>query len=883
VPNESNELPPVLPGASSNTSNEVEPSSTRAILDSAPEALPYVAEAEAAPAPEIEPLIAKADSDGELIGPTGVRIKAVEGVTPEGRGPCKAALTERAIWLQATWQCKRISIQSVHSIEANRKKTKLNLVLGTETEPKLLELKFERREDGEIWLLKLEAQRAKLASQGPGTETSPPEGVALLANNSEVRHTPLGRVRFTDTSKRRADRGLQLRAALLGADAVFDVQRRRVPGEGPGARDVCGLAVRVEDGADRQQLREQWYSQDLSRLFWTMLAVIFCQFVVFSVVLFFLPGAAGFPSTDTPLQRLLELLLGGAEFYLWPLLMLILLRVLKWPGLLQVAALAFVTITTLRALVVFIVHLCAMPMESPNQLTPARWVLFDPFDWFLVIFGMVLTVRVLRLRADSAFILRGSNLMKAHPVLPRVMLGVTGLYAIAALGFVGYARYEASSYMLQPGVNTQREQQGLTTINTGNSRYQAGDLPGADLAFNESLRIWEELTKNPSAPATYRQNLALCLINLGWIAGRQKREDDAERIMKRALAIADNLAGQVPPDDFFDQDVDRIRRYLAATENVKAAKVLDEKDKIASRKYDDGVIKADQKNPEAEGLFREAIALWEEVLPQAQNPEYRAHANAVLADVYAALSRCLLAKSKLQEAESTYKRSVDYLEIVASLSPERPLLQHELERARERLDFLGEYVQEQEVEKLLKVERFADARDLMVRGIEQQEKRMSNEKERAAATRLLASRLSQLAYFLIHCPSQGVRDAKEAVKASRRATLLDPKSSSHWFTYALTLYRTNDWSNSLTALDELKVKQGEWGPVDYFLMAMNQHQLKRLDQAKASFRKGVDCWEENVRQAEGNPEARVELERQRPSVEGMRQEAEELIKGKIGV
>ena len=904
---ETNELQPPSPATPLHVASEAEPGSAQSNGNPTSDILPCSVGTDLSAVPEVQPLAAKIDTDEELIGPTDVRIKATEDIAPEGRGPFKAALSEQAIWLQATWQCKRIALLSVSVIEANQKKTKLKLTLGAEPKSQFLELKFSRSLDGENWLAKLEAQKEKFAAQVSGEVTGPlqeiasssnlqyelatipevqrlcPQGVLLLTKSTELRHLPLGRIRFTDGTERGADRGLQLRAAMLGADAVLELEHERAPDESNGGRVASGEAVRVEEAADRKKLRRQWYIDSMSKLFWVMLALVVGQLVIYAGIMSVNPTAGGFLTNEEPLPRFLGVLRGSAWFYGWPLIVLILLRALKWPGLLPVAALAFITITTFRDLAVFFANLLASPIERVQILNPAHWLLSDPIDWFFILVGIGVTFRVLRLWADAGWILRGVGLRTPHPIWSRSLLCVTGLYAVAALGYAGYSRFEMSTYQFQPGVNIVQEQHGLTAINTGIRRLDQNDLPGAEQAFGESLRIWEDLTQNTRAPSTYRQNLALCLFNLGWIFSEQGRQAEAERVMRRGLSIIDDLAAQVPPDEGFDQDVARIRQFLAAAQNFKTNKELEVKDKTAQDKYEAGVIKADKGDPEAEGLFREAIALWEEVLQQAKNPEYRRHANGVLSEIYADLGKCLLGKSKFQEAESNFKKSVDYLETAASLTPDRPLLQHELERARERLELVRDLVEQQELEKLLKAERFADARDLMLRGIEKLEQRLANDKERAAATRPLAFRLIRLASFLAHCPSEGVRDGKEAVKASRRATQLDPQTSSHWLTYSLTLYRTNDWSNSLTALDELKAKQGEWGPVDYFLIAMNQFQLKKVDQAKASFRKGVDCWEEYLRLAEGNPEARVELERRRSAVEEMRQEADELIRGKIGV
>jgi hypothetical protein len=55
----------------------------------------------------------------------------------------------------------------------------------------------------------------------------------------------------------------------------------------------------------------------------------------------------------------------------------------------------------------------------------------------------------------------------------------------------------------------------------------------------------------------------------------------------------------------------------------KSARDLDAKDNAAVRKYEEAQVKAPKGAVEAEGLFREAIAVWEELLPLATAMSWR--------------------------------------------------------------------------------------------------------------------------------------------------------------------------------------------------------------------------------------------------------------------
>lgn len=167
-----------------------------------------------------------------------------------------------------------------------------------------------------------------------------------------------------------------------------------------------------------------------------------------------------------------------------------------------------------------------------------------------------------------------------------------------------------------------------------------------------------------------------------------------------------------------------------------------------------------------------------------------------------------------------------------------------------------------------------------MRGIEEQEERVRQGKDRDAAVRRLACRLDRFAWFLAHCPDERVRDTKEAVKHARRATTLQPDVGDYWYTRATVEYRNGDWQGSLASLAKVKDREDGLDASGWFLSAMNLHQLKRREEARAAFRKGVEWIDEKKRQAENNAQLRLQFELMRPAIEALQREAENLLKGK---
>src|SRR5262249_53091988 len=154
----------------------------------------------------------------------------------------------------------------------------------------------------------------------------------------------------------------------------------------------------------------------------------------------------------------------------------------------------------------------------------------------------------------------------------------------------------------------------------------------------------------------------------------------------------------------------------------------------------------------AEGLYQDALAAWEEILPQATSEDYRKHALARLAAVYLELGGLHQQQAKTDDAEKDLRKAIDYGEKAVAADPDRPLTKHNLEVARRTRDRLREQSRQQEFEKLYAAKRFADAAAVCARGVAEQEERVRAGQDREAAVRSLASRLDHYARFLAHCP-----------------------------------------------------------------------------------------------------------------------------------
>jgi tetratricopeptide (TPR) repeat protein len=795
-----------------------------------------------------------------------------------------AALTADSLWIQNTWQRRRVPRQALTGVEARWGGQELILAIRGEPPGEKLALRFASAEEGLRWHRVLKDWPQSAGQDEPLSETNPPRGVALVCRAPDVPHEVLGLVEFTDSNRWNADRGLQLRAGIRGADAVLHVERRKIREPGRNARHVSGLAVRVDDEPARQRLRMCWYGAEARATANRLLLLL-----ALDAVFLFLAGALGggvapleMPTGETPSQAAARAGLGVGLVFAWPLALTALLWRLRWPPLLPAAGLAALAVTTGRVLTVWVSHLLAVLATGAPLAASNLWILADPVDWAFVIAGAVLCAMAWRLAAESRRMLppEAGAPSATRRAWSRGLLGTTGVFALVLLGAAGVARFEASAYLLQPGVDPRREHEALLALNEGAARANQGDLAAAEQSLQRALKLWEALAGRRSAPSTYRSNVAMTLYNLGWIRDREGRDAEAEQFYARAVAIADELAGDPLMDDQFNRTMEGARKALAGLRAGVSAKVLDEKDRAARQRYEEALVRADKGEAEAERLYGEAVDLWEEVLPRATSEPYRTAAVSRLAAAYLTLGELQARSGKRPEAEASLRKAIDYGEKAVAREPERPLPRHNLDVARRTLDGLLDQPLQNEANALCLQERYGDAAALYVKAVREQEEEFRSGQDRATAARRLAFRLDRLAWLLAHCPDARVRDTKGAVNYARRATELQPDVGDYWYTLATAQHRNGDWQDSLGALERLRAREGGYDGSGWLLVAMNRHRLKQHEAARGALRKAVEWIEERQRQAEGNAALRFQFEMMRPALEGLRQEAEDLIEGR---
>ena len=68
---------------------------------------------------------------------------------------------------------------------------------------------------------------------------------------------------------------------------------------------------------------------------------------------------------------------------------------------------------------------------------------------------------------------------------------------------------------------------------------------------------------------------------------------------------------------------------------------------------------------------------------------------------------------------------------------------------------------------------------------------------------LVATALNNLAWLEATCSDVSFRNAREAVRHARRATVLEPEEGNYWNTLGAAHYRAGEWEEAKAALTQL--------------------------------------------------------------------------------
>jgi serine/threonine protein kinase len=208
-------------------------------------------------------------------------------------------------------------------------------------------LKVDRPSDSSVIETESAAQSPEVAAKSiasPEVVNDPRvEPVVLLKGRPATRFQLLGMVEAKAPNRRRSEGGLAIRAAMMGADAVVDLNAERLPGFIRTEHRASGTAVRAVDQDGRLELKSRWFDSQIKRIRISMLVLA----LVFGGVSEYVKGS-GTSSTVEGVEDARHPFLSseaGASFNLAAWLIISSLTVgmsfLRWPQLVRPTAVCF--------------------------------------------------------------------------------------------------------------------------------------------------------------------------------------------------------------------------------------------------------------------------------------------------------------------------------------------------------------------------------------------------------------------------------------------------------------------------------------------------------------------------------------------------------------
>lgn len=453
-------------------------------------------------------------------------------------------LGQDALWGVYRGEIRSFPLQALTEITRNRWGSKLHLRFHRGAQVVRQSFVFAGRKDCGEWYQPLadvaSRNTADAASSVSWQEVAP---VVVMRRPPAMRYQGLGPVEFQDNRPRRLLPGLSVRAAMMGADAVVDVQDERLPQLGRTVHRRSGIAIKAVDTSGRSQLRARWFSGQVSQLSRWMLILIAVSFVatLLSNMVIALVGVTGIGAPLDPgesaAQRFTTVSIVVALIHGWPLVITVLTRWSLWPQFLRPAALA-VLVLGMRPVGVLMGWLAA-------GVIGGRWAsgwftfltLIDPVNAALVLFAFFLCRRAWRDYRDYRRL--APDAAKAVPTIRRtggqLAMVTSCLYCLVLGGFQVWATYNFITSFSFPGNKSWQEREAITKFNEG-VRLLKQDARLAEGVFRSVLPVWEELAGASRSRPEYRHNLASTHLNIGVSLALQGKTAGAIESLGRAIA-----------------------------------------------------------------------------------------------------------------------------------------------------------------------------------------------------------------------------------------------------------------------------------------------------------------------------------------------------------
>ena len=397
------------------------------------------------------------------------------------------ALTSSHLWIATEESIRSIELGSLARL--NQKGRKLTVTFAEKEQLTSERFKFRGRRECIRWQQALESALPEQPSSSSVENVAVP---VLLKRRPNARMQLFG---FSDVSGRRKKEchlALGLRAAMEGANVVFDVTHEKQVSHANGWR-ISGVFGRTVESTGRQSIVSGWFLQECNR---TALMLLLFIPVLFILRLF---GAA--------IALKLETVAGLNDAKFWatlayicslhgvPLIVVITLWLTKWPQLLDPSALSVSAMTVLPTLIVLLTSTGTVVFSTHRidwQLGVLILHAFDPLNLGLIFAGLLLALRLLRLKwryvavadhGDGPSMQRRGAVVASWLVVSAYtcvvfVMSVIGGYTQAQLAIPG-ERERASAVVLLESGNTESA---IDLLNDASNRNAKNPVLKSDLA-----------------------------------------------------------------------------------------------------------------------------------------------------------------------------------------------------------------------------------------------------------------------------------------------------------------------------------------------------------------------------------------------------------------
>jgi serine/threonine protein kinase/tetratricopeptide (TPR) repeat protein len=450
-------------------------------------------------------------------------------------------------------------------------------------------------------------------------------------------------------------------------------------------------------------------------------------------------------------------------------------------------------------------------------------------------------------KADKAYGLAVTlfqDLVTEHPFAPAYRSGLANSRHGLGLVLVDFGRFGQAAEAFRQACNLQQKlaedfpsapdyrcSSAVSHSDLGNALRFTGQHPEAEKAFRQALTLLEELVESCPTEVTYSHQLARARYNLGAFLEITGRPRDAEKPLRQARAYLEKMSADSSGAG---------RRELASALNTLA-----------------GVLKRTEQGQEAEEVYRQAIAVWEELVEA--SPTAAENRNS-LACSLSNLALLLNSQQEWAKSRPLVERAIREQRAVLQRSPgdpaHRQFMADHYKLLAATLLGLGEHRKAAEAVADAHSARPGSwqesyrAADLLVACVTLAEKdeRLKPEDRQAAALEY-TDRIQQLlheieqrstndpsalkayARFLAICSLPRVGDPDRAVALAKQALEQATKDADSWTTLGIALYRAGKWDKALFALERATEVNAGGDGLDFFFLAMVHWRLGDKDRA----------------------------------------------------